>query len=109
MSTTSPFKVFSGTKSRYLAEKICQSLGCELGNMNITHFADGEFAVSLISVLFESIEKRAGKTKVALHKFLLILRSIYASKVEDEIAVSAKDIKFFYCIVNIVFIDYINN
>ena len=46
MSTTSPFKVFSGTKSRYLAEKICQSLGCELGNMNITHFADGEFAVS---------------------------------------------------------------
>ena len=46
MSTTSSFKVFSGTKSRYLAEKICKSLGCELGNMNITHFADGEFAVS---------------------------------------------------------------
>ena len=46
MSTTSPFKVFSGTNSRYLAEKICKSLGCELGNMNITHFADGEFAVS---------------------------------------------------------------
>ena len=46
MSTTSPFKVFSGTNSRYLAEKICQSLGCELGNMNITHFADGEYAVS---------------------------------------------------------------
>ena len=46
MSTTSPFKVFSGTSTRYLAEKICQSLGCELGNMNITHFADGEFAVS---------------------------------------------------------------
>ncbi|MGL4518759.1 MAG: ribose-phosphate pyrophosphokinase [Phocaeicola sp.] len=46
MSQTSPFKVFSGTNSRYLAEKICNSLGCELGNMNITHFADGEFAVS---------------------------------------------------------------
>ena len=41
-----PFMVFSGTNSRYLAEKICTSLGCELGNMNITHFADGEFAVS---------------------------------------------------------------
>ena len=38
--------VFSGTKSRYLAEKICASLGCELGMMNIEHFADGEFAVS---------------------------------------------------------------
>ena len=46
MSNTSPFKVFSGTNSRYLAEKICKSLGCDLGNMNITHFADGEFAVS---------------------------------------------------------------
>ena len=38
--------VFSGTNSRYLAEKICASLGCELGNLNIMHFADGEFAVS---------------------------------------------------------------
>ena len=38
--------VFSGTKSRYLAEQICDSLGCTLGNMIVTHFADGEFAVS---------------------------------------------------------------
>lgn len=41
-----PFKIFSGTKSRYLAEKICKSLGCNLGNMNIERFADGEFSVS---------------------------------------------------------------
>ena len=40
------FKVFSGTKSRYLAEKICASLDCELGQMNIQRFADGEFSVS---------------------------------------------------------------
>ena len=40
------FKVFSGTKTRYLAEKICQQLNCPLGNLVITHFADGEFAVS---------------------------------------------------------------
>ncbi len=38
--------VFSGTNSRYLAEKICAHLNCPLGNMNISHFADGEFAVS---------------------------------------------------------------
>lgn len=38
--------VFSGTKSKYLAEKICSSLGCELGKLVITHFADGEFSVS---------------------------------------------------------------
>jgi ribose-phosphate pyrophosphokinase len=39
------FKVFSGTKSHYLAEKICASLGCELGNLSITKFSDGEFEV----------------------------------------------------------------
>ena len=46
MQTKVPFKVFSGTKSRYLAEKVCKSLDCELGQMNIEYFADGEFAVS---------------------------------------------------------------
>ena len=40
------FMVFSGTKSRYLAEEICKELNCELGQMNTTYFADGEFAVS---------------------------------------------------------------
>ena len=46
MSEKTPFMVFSGTNSRYLAEKTCASLTCPLGKMNITHFADGEFAVS---------------------------------------------------------------
>ncbi|MGV8964452.1 MAG: ribose-phosphate pyrophosphokinase [Candidatus Saccharimonadaceae bacterium] len=41
-----PFKIFSGTKSRYFAEKVCKSLDCPLGNMNIEYFADGEFSVS---------------------------------------------------------------
>ena len=40
MSEKAPFMVFSGTNSRYLAEKICASLVCPLGKMNITHFAD---------------------------------------------------------------------
>ena len=38
--------VFSGTSSRYLAEKICKSLNCPLGNLVVTRFSDGEFAVS---------------------------------------------------------------
>ena len=38
--------IFSGTATRYLAEKICQSLGCPLGKMQMTKFSDGEFAVS---------------------------------------------------------------
>ena len=40
------FLVFSGTKTRYLAEKICVALNCPLGNLVITRFADGEFSVS---------------------------------------------------------------
>ncbi|MDR1381891.1 MAG: ribose-phosphate pyrophosphokinase [Tannerella sp.] len=46
MSAHTPFLVFSGTKTRYLAEKICNSLHCPLGKMNIQYFADGEFSVS---------------------------------------------------------------
>jgi len=46
MSAYTPFAIFSGTNSRYLAERICKSLHCPLGQMNIEHFADGEFSVS---------------------------------------------------------------
>ncbi len=45
MSNSSTIKVFSGTKSRYMAEEICKELGIELGKMNIQYFADGEFEV----------------------------------------------------------------
>ena len=41
----SNFKVFSGTKTRYLAEKICDNLSCQLGDVSITYFSDGEFEV----------------------------------------------------------------
>ena len=40
------YMVFSGTATKYLAEKICLSLGCPLGQLQITKFSDGEFAVS---------------------------------------------------------------
>ena len=46
MSENNSFLVFSGTKTRYLAEKICASLGCPLGNLVMTRFSDGEFVVS---------------------------------------------------------------
>lgn len=45
-SAIHPIKIFAGTKSRYMGEEICKDLGIELGKMNITHFADGEFEVS---------------------------------------------------------------
>ncbi|MBR5825126.1 MAG: ribose-phosphate pyrophosphokinase-like domain-containing protein, partial [Paludibacteraceae bacterium] len=37
-----PFQVFSCSASRYFAEKICASLGCELGKSTYTRFSDGE-------------------------------------------------------------------
>jgi ribose-phosphate pyrophosphokinase len=39
-------KIFSGTNSRYVALKIAEKLGVELGKVKIMHFADGEFEVS---------------------------------------------------------------
>lgn len=45
MSENQSFAVFSGTATKYLAEKICQSLNCPLGKMSVTYFADGEFEV----------------------------------------------------------------
>ena len=38
-------KIFSGTNSRYVALRIAEQLGVELGKINISHFADGEFEV----------------------------------------------------------------
>ncbi len=46
MINQNSFMVFSGTATKYLAEKICQSLGCPLGKLLMMKFSDGEFAVS---------------------------------------------------------------
>ena len=46
MDSSNPFLVFCGTNTMYLAKEICDYLNCPLGNMNVAHFADGEFAVS---------------------------------------------------------------
>ena len=43
---TDCFTVFSGEASQDLAQRICDSLGVELGKVIITHFSDGEFGVS---------------------------------------------------------------
>lgn len=39
----SPVKIFSGTHSCYIAEKIVKSYGTDLGKVNVLHFSDGEF------------------------------------------------------------------
>lgn len=41
-----PFKVFAGSQGTAIAKRIAQHLGCELGQINIQHFSDGEYCVS---------------------------------------------------------------
>lgn len=40
------FKVFAGEASTNLAKRICDNLGCNIGEVKITHFSDGEFVAS---------------------------------------------------------------
>ncbi|MBL7892032.1 MAG: ribose-phosphate pyrophosphokinase [Bacteroidia bacterium] len=42
----SQVKIFAGSSSKYLAEKIAKSFGQPLGNVSILKFSDGEFQVS---------------------------------------------------------------
>jgi len=46
MSSQTPIKIFSGTKSRYIAEKIAKEYGIELGSTSFIEFSDGEFQTS---------------------------------------------------------------
>lgn len=43
----SQVKIFSGSASRYLSEKIAQSYGQPLGNVTLMRFSDGEFQTSI--------------------------------------------------------------
>lgn len=45
MQPQSFIKIFSGTSTRYLAEKIADSFGQELGQVNKLNFSDGEYTV----------------------------------------------------------------
>ncbi|HYV92005.1 MAG TPA: ribose-phosphate pyrophosphokinase [Chitinophagales bacterium] len=47
----SQVRIFSGTNSQYLAERIAQSYGTELGKVEVRHFSDGE----MCPVILESI------------------------------------------------------
>ncbi|MCX7987727.1 MAG: ribose-phosphate pyrophosphokinase [Bacteroidales bacterium] len=48
MEQNSPIKIFSGTASVYLAEKIARSFGTQLGSTQLLHFSDGEFQPSYL-------------------------------------------------------------
>lgn len=76
MSDSKNFMVFSGTATRYLAEKICQSLGCPLGNLVITTFSDGEFAVSYEESIRET-------RRIPCTKHIPFIRQPYGAAPDD--------------------------
>ena len=47
LSAANEVKVFSGTSNLKLAKEICKHLDMELGEISISHFADGEIAVKV--------------------------------------------------------------
>jgi hypothetical protein len=66
MPPKAPIKIFSGSASTYLAEKISISSGRELGKMNVTPFSDGEFTVAYE----ETVRGTHGGGKYFLEDFL---------------------------------------
>lgn len=47
LSAANEVKVFSGTSNLKLAKEICENLEMELGDISISHFADGEISVKV--------------------------------------------------------------
>ena len=43
MANNNRFKIFAGSKGGALAQRICDELGCQLGNLHLDRFSDGEF------------------------------------------------------------------
>jgi len=46
MSDLSEVKIFTGAKSKYIAEGIASSIDLKLGQQSVVHFSDGEFCTS---------------------------------------------------------------
>lgn len=46
LQEASQFKIFAGSQGEAIAQRICERLGCKLGNLTVSHFSDGEFAAS---------------------------------------------------------------
>ena len=51
-------KIFSGTATRYLSEKIAASSGERLGEVTISRFSDGEFQPSFEETVRGELETR---------------------------------------------------
>ena len=78
------FLVFSGTATRYLTEKICTSLGIEMGNINVTSTTDAPTNVNgpgiYTSGAIEDNDVNGFICKSALPLFLMVFGIFYFFK-----------------------------
>ena len=74
-------KIFSGTGSQYLAQKIAQKFGEPLGKVNIQRFSDGEIGV-------EFQESIRGQFVFLVQKDEVLVSKHYAKKNKDEMVVN---------------------
>ena len=75
--------VFSFSQNKKLAAKLASGLGCELGEISATTFADGEVLVKAISDVKDKdaivIESTFNRVHERLFEFMLLLDSIHRS------------------------------
>jgi ribose-phosphate pyrophosphokinase len=73
-------RIFSGTKSTYLAEKIAERFGTKLGNVKIQHFSDGEFGVEFMESIRGDYVFLVQSTFAPSDNFMELLLMIDAAK-----------------------------
>ena len=80
MPPKAPIKIFSGTTTRYLAEKISHYSGRDLGNIKKLNFSDGEFAVAFQETIRGSHVFLVQSTFPPADNFMELLMMIDAAK-----------------------------
>lgn len=90
MQPISPMKIFSGTTSRYLSEKIAESIGSELGRVSVQRFSDGEFQPCFEETVrgeFVFIIQHTGPPAENLLELLLMVDAAYRASAYKIVAV----------------------
>ena len=55
----------------------------------------GEHDGAFVAVFFQGVEQGGGEAEIALHELFLVLRTVHAGEVEDEVALATIGLKFF--------------
>jgi ribose-phosphate pyrophosphokinase len=73
--TLENFKIFTGNANPALATEVCESMGCELGDINVKQFSDGEIHLQIRENVrgVDAFAIQSTSTPVERHLFELLL------------------------------------